>query len=335
VLLCLQKQYMFVYRAIMEHAQFGDTEEDASKIKKRYADLTAKGMEEEFQRLGNIVDDRKALSVGTNEDNKLKNQCSTVIPFDRNRVILTPDAMRPHSTYINASFIEGYHNDESFIITQDPMPSTAEDFWRMVTEHSVSTMVMLSGDRAWKYWRDGGEGGEREGDSVTFGALKVKLTGKEKLPSYVKREFSVLNSKVEEEVGLTHFEYSAWTGEGSEDTPSSTHGLLDLVEHATASHGHGGPIAVHCRRGSDRSSVYVALSCLALQIKNESRADVFSVVRKLRSQRQGMVQSEAQYKFIYRAISDYVDLYRSRDEEYEYSVPVNAVNGGAGNKNKK
>lgn len=44
------------------------------------------------------------------------------------------------------------------------------------------------------------------------------------------------------------------------------------------------------RCGSDRSSVFVALSCLMQQIKTESRADVFSVVRKLRSQRQKMVQ---------------------------------------------
>ena len=44
-----------------------------------------------------------------------------MIPYDRNRVILTPDGARPHSTYINASFIEGYFNDESFIITQDPL----------------------------------------------------------------------------------------------------------------------------------------------------------------------------------------------------------------------
>ena len=70
-----------------------------------------------------------------------------------------------------------------------------------------------------------------------------------------------------------------------------------------------GPIAVHCRLGSDRSSVYVALSCLVQQLKTESRADVFTVVRKLRSQRQGMVQTLPQYRFIYRAISDYVDLY--------------------------
>ena len=75
-------------------------------------------MELEFARLANMVDDRKALSVGTSEQNRAKNQSDTVIPFDRNRVILTPDGQRPDSTYINASFIEGYHNDESFIITQ-------------------------------------------------------------------------------------------------------------------------------------------------------------------------------------------------------------------------
>ena len=28
---------------------------------------------------------------------------------------------------------------------------------------------------------------------------------------------------------------------------------------------------------------------------------------------------------MYRAISDYVELYSSRDEEYEYSVPVGAL----------
>ncbi len=60
----------------------------------------------------------RALFSGSNEENSLKNQSTAVIPYDRNRVILTPDGLRPHSTYINASFIEGYHNDESFIITQ-------------------------------------------------------------------------------------------------------------------------------------------------------------------------------------------------------------------------
>lgn len=104
----------------MEMAQFGDTEIEAKKMKAAWLAFSgnASKLEEEFGRLANVVDDRKALSVGTNDENKVKNQCDSIIPFDRNRVILTPDGMRPHSTYINASFIEGYHNDESFIITQ-------------------------------------------------------------------------------------------------------------------------------------------------------------------------------------------------------------------------
>jgi protein-tyrosine phosphatase len=113
---------MFVYRAIMEMAQFGDTEVETSEMKAAWLKFTTgdgpKRLEEEFERLANIVEDKKAMSVGQNDENRAKNQCDTVIPFDRNRVILTPDGMKPHSTYINASFIEGYHNDESFIITQ-------------------------------------------------------------------------------------------------------------------------------------------------------------------------------------------------------------------------
>ena len=42
-----------------------------------------------------------------------------------------------------------------------------------------------------------------------------------------------------------------------------------------------------------------------------------------------IVVFQSQYKFIYLAISDYVDLYRNKDDEYAYSVPVNAVNSAA------
>lgn len=48
------------------------------------------------------------------------------------------------STYINATFIEGYDNSESFIITQDPLEETIGDFWRMISEQSTNTIVMIS-----------------------------------------------------------------------------------------------------------------------------------------------------------------------------------------------
>ena len=43
--------------------------------------------------------------------------------------------------------------------------------------------------------------------------------------------------------------------------------------------------------GADRSCIFVALAILVRQMMNESRVDVFSVVRKLRSQRQGLFQN--------------------------------------------
>ena len=52
----------------MEMAQFGDTEIEASKMKAEWLKLTtgegAKRLEEEFERLANNVEDKKAVSVG-------------------------------------------------------------------------------------------------------------------------------------------------------------------------------------------------------------------------------------------------------------------------------
>ena len=57
----------------MEMAQFGDTEIESAEIKKTWMALTHEEknkkcpkLEQEFSKLANIVDDRKALSVGKN-----------------------------------------------------------------------------------------------------------------------------------------------------------------------------------------------------------------------------------------------------------------------------
>lgn len=97
-----------------------------------------------MQKISSVLEDRKSFSVGGGEENRTKNRSELVIPYDRNRVILTPVPGREHSTYINASFIEGYDNSESFVITQDPLETTITDFWRMISEQCISTIVMLS-----------------------------------------------------------------------------------------------------------------------------------------------------------------------------------------------
>ena len=39
---------------------------------------------------------------------------------------------------------QAYKQNRSFIITQMPLPDTVTDFWRLVHDQSVSTIVMLN-----------------------------------------------------------------------------------------------------------------------------------------------------------------------------------------------
>jgi hypothetical protein len=71
------------------------------------------------------------------------------------------------------------------------MASTVEDFWRMVVEHNICTMVQLTADfdEAFKYWSIT----DTPGSEASFGSMKITLDSKEMLPSYIKREFTVYN----------------------------------------------------------------------------------------------------------------------------------------------
>lgn len=315
------KQYIFVYRTLLEVAQFGDTELKASKLKSQVEKLRQREngkdkskMEEEFEKMTHVIEERKSHSVGGGEENSLKNRSDAVIPYDRNRVILTPVPSREHSTYINASFIEGYDNSESFIITQDPMDVTVADFWRMISEQGISVLVMLSdlGDgprKCPRYWPD---------DEVTHDHIRVKYIQSESCPYYTRRELCVTNLKSEEKQLVTQYQYNGWpTVEG--EVPEVTRGLIELVDQTQAAGSEegisSGPILVHCHCGSDRSSMFVALSILVQQLRTERRTDICTVTRKLRAQRQGMIQTFAQYEFLHRAIVNYADLHHLGNED--------------------
>ncbi|XP_043249228.1 tyrosine-protein phosphatase 69D-like isoform X1 [Colletes gigas] len=312
------KQYIFIYRALMEMAQYGDTEIPASQLKTSVAKLRQRDngkekcrMEEEYDKINSVLEDRKSFSVGGGEENKSKNRSELIIPYDRNRVILTPVPGREHSTYINASFIEGYDNSESFVITQDPLETTIADFWRMISEQCISTIVMLSdlneGSRKCpRYWPD---------DEAVYDHIRVRYIQSESCPYYTRREFCVSNTKTDENVVVTQYQYHGWpTVEG--EVPEVTRGLIELVNQ-TLTNGteSSGSLVVHCSYGSDRSSMFVALSILVQQLRTEKRVDIFTTTKKLRSQRHGMISAFAQYEFLHRAIVNYSDLHNLADDE--------------------
>ncbi|XP_044012009.1 tyrosine-protein phosphatase 69D isoform X2 [Aphidius gifuensis] len=313
------KQYIFIYRSLMEMAIYGDTEIPISHLKSTVEKLRHKEngkdkskMEDEYDKMTSVLEERKSFSVGCGEENKAKNQSELVIPYDRNRVILPPVLGREHSTYINASFIEGYDNSESFIITQDPLDTTIPDFWRMISDTCITTIVMLSDlnespRKCPRYWPE---------DEAVHEHIQVRYIQSESCPYYTRRELCVTNTKTDETLVVTQYQYHGWpTVEG--EVPEVTRGVIELVNQTGVmnSTSISGPLLVHCSFGSDRSSMFVALSILVQQLRTEKRVDIFTTTKKLRSQRHGMISSFAQYDFLHRAIMNYADLHNLTEDE--------------------
>lgn len=329
------KQYIFVYRALVDVAQFGDTElslkslkSSVERLRQRDNGQTKTRMEEEFDKICAVVEERKPANFGAAEEHSAKNRSESVLPYDRNRVILSPLAIREHATYINASFIEGYDNTESYIIAQDPLENTCADFWRMLSEQCISTLVMLSDKRPTSEENNSGDNSRKcfrywpePDDETTYDHIRVRYIQSESCPYYTRREFSVTNIKNNENTSVTQFQYHGWpTVEGQ--VPEVTRGLIELADqaqnHQTTQQSSGsttGPMVVHCMAGSDRSSMFVALSILIQQLRIEKKIDVCTVARKLRSMRQGMLQTFAQYEFLHRAIVNYADLHNLTENE--------------------
>lgn len=99
------------------------------------------------------------------------------------------------------------------------------------------------------------------------------------------------NTKVDENLVVTQYQYHGWpTVEG--EVPEVTRGIIELIDQTqTNNTDSSGPLVVHCNHGSDRSSMFVALSILVQQLRIEKRIDIFTTVKKLRSQRHGMIST--------------------------------------------
>ncbi|KAM4618292.1 receptor-type tyrosine-protein phosphatase eta-like [Polymixia lowei] len=262
------------------------------------------GFAEEFEDL-KPVGTAQAKASALALDNKPKNRYNNVLPYDSSRVKLSIHGS-PFDDYINANYIPGYNSRKEFIAAQGPLPCTVSEFWRMIWEKNVQTLVMLTRCneqgrvKCEKYWPS---------ETMHFGNITVTTTSEIPLEDWTIRDFDIKNVKTAETRTVRHFHFTAWPDHG---VPESTELLINfrhLVREHMDQYSRHSPTVVHCSAGVGRTGTLIAIDRLIFQIERDSIVDVYGIIHDLRMHRPLMVQTEDQYVFLNQCA---MDIIRSR-----------------------
>ncbi|XP_022454312.1 tyrosine-protein phosphatase non-receptor type 11-like [Delphinapterus leucas] len=254
---------------------------------------------------------------GQRLENKPKNRYKNILPFDTTRVILRDvEDSAPGADYINANYIRsdpeekpGHGPGKVYIATQGCLPTTAAAFWAMVHQENTRVIVMTTREvergrnKCFRYWP------ELHG-SQEYGRLRVCNVAEHQAQGYCVRELQVWRADQEESPRtVAHCQYFGWPDHGVPAEPTGVLGFLDEVNRAQSGMPGAGPMVVHCSAGIGRTGTIIVIDILVDVIRRQGLdcdIDVPKTIQHVRRQRSGMVQTEAQYKFVYLALQRYI-----------------------------
>ncbi|XP_057380825.1 uncharacterized protein LOC130703358 [Daphnia carinata] len=255
--------------------------------------------------LSEIEAKKIARTMAQRSENKIKNRFLNTHPYDFNRVVLSHSEQHQNESYINASIIPGFDETKNeYIAAQGPKENTVGDFWRMIWEQKVKLIAMLTSlhengkKKCEKYWPN-------QGESVVYGDLKLELLNESVNSFYTARNILITRSPdLWQEIQQFHF--TAWPDFEIPEQPEQLIGFIEIIRREASQLNSPSPIVVHCSAGVGRTGTYIALDYLIQQVLITDVVDVPRTVRHLRRFRTSMVQTEAQYIFLYTCIAHYV-----------------------------
>ncbi|XP_063903249.1 tyrosine-protein phosphatase corkscrew isoform X3 [Zophobas morio] len=279
---------------------------------------------------------------GVKPENRNKNRYKNILPFDDTRVKLKDvDPNVPGSDYINANYIRWkadysganeLGSDPSgkvYIATQGCLPSTIADFWQMVWQENCRVIVMTTKEtergktKCARYWPDQG--------TKEYGKIKVKMLMESSSPHYTLREFLVSMDGLNCERKVFQYHFQAWPDHGVPSDPGCVLNFLHEVNKRQESlqqelpDNPPGAILVHCSAGIGRTGTFIVIDMILDQLKKyglDCEIDIQRTIQMVRSQRSGMVQTEAQYKFVYLAVQHHIETTTERMKAEQKSIQI-------------
>ncbi|XP_071839785.1 receptor-type tyrosine-protein phosphatase kappa-like, partial [Apostichopus japonicus] len=266
----------------------------------RIADLATYVKQKKENRTDNFFTEFETLpsnklhpwTVAEKPENKTKNRYGNIIPYDSSRVVLEKINGDPHSDYINASYIDGYKSPKKFIASHGPNKASVVDFWRMVWQENVPTIVMLTPlvehekTKCLKYWPD---------QDMIYGEFFVTCQKLEEHSTYSKRTVTIIYG--EESKIVKHLHFTDWR---DMKVPEFVDPILEfLYTVRNESNQQKGPTIVHCSAGVGRTGTYITLDAMLDMAQAEGKVNVYKFVTEMRQRRIMSVQIQEQYQFIF------------------------------------
>ncbi|XP_062848645.1 tyrosine-protein phosphatase non-receptor type 6 [Trichomycterus rosablanca] len=281
------------------------------------------GFWEEFDALQKLESKlKRSRDEGMRPENKSKNRYKNILPFDETRVVLQGgDPNKVGSDYINANYVKNklYETgpQKVYIACQGCLASTVNDFWQMIWQEGSQIIVMTTMEvekgrnKCVPYWPDAKT-------SKEFGKYEVKSLDEKEAHDYKIRVLELApidRSKKAREIW--HYQYMSWPDHGVPETPGGVLSFLTQVNNKQQDFPRAGPMIIHCSAGIGRTGTIIVIDMLIETINTKGvdcDIDIQKCIQMVRDQRSGMVQTEAQYRFIYLAVKAYIDFEKAKEE---------------------
>ncbi|XP_066477142.1 tyrosine-protein phosphatase non-receptor type 20 [Tiliqua scincoides] len=249
--------------------------------------------------------------VGKAAENREKNRYRDILPYDGTRVPLGLS-----KAYINASYIRILLDKEElfYISTQGPLPTTLNDFWQMVWENHSNVITMITKEtergisKCHRYWP------EPPHDTMDLIEFQLRLDNYQILDCFVIRMIELIEKQTQAKRMVHHLQFISWPDHG---TPRSSEHLVKYVRYMRKIH-QTGPIITHCSAGIGRSGVLLCVDILLSHIEKDMIFDIKQIVRDLRQQRFGMIQTKVQYIFCYEIALEVLKSIQNMDPQLPY-----------------
>uniref|UniRef100_A0A8C3W9A5 Tyrosine-protein phosphatase non-receptor type 13 n=1 Tax=Catagonus wagneri TaxID=51154 RepID=A0A8C3W9A5_9CETA len=254
--------------------------------------------------------------IGQTKENRRKNRYKNILPYDATRVPLGDEG-----GYINASFIKIPVGREEFvyIACQGPLPTTVGDFWQMIWEQKSTVIAMMTQEvegekiKCQRYWPN-----TLGKTTMVSDRLRLALVRMQQLKGFVVRAMTLEDIQTGEVRHISHLNFTAWP---DHDTPSQPDDLLTFISYMRHIH-RSGPIITHCSAGIGRSGTLICIDVVLGLISQDLEFDISDLVRCMRLQRHGMVQTEDQYIFCYQVILYVLTRLQAEEEQKEQPQPL-------------